>query len=293
MSGIGRPSNSIKKPGSWQRTLAYLLRDIAGIYLAVLAGVFVFQRSVIYKPSFPVASPAAAGAPSMRVIQVRTADDLRLVGWYQPAASPARPVIVFFHGNAGSIGTRAYKIRDFLRAGYGVLLAEYRGYNNNPGRPSEAGLYSDAHAYLDWLGAQGVPQDRIVLMGESLGTGVAVQMSLDYPQARALVLEAPYTSLPDVAALELPMFPAHLLALDHFASLEKIKSIRMPVLVIHGLHDGIVPAHFGQALYAAAPAPKKLLLLPGAGHNDLYAYKANDAVMAFLGNLPLRLPTIP
>src|SRR6185312_2979229 len=150
----------------------------------------------------------------LQPLEVKTEDGLTLTSWYTPARKIDKFTIVFFQGNAGHLGYRNYKVRPWIDAGYGVLMVGYRGFGN-PGSPSEEGLYNDARAAIDAVRAKGVPDKALVLYGESMGTGVAVQMATEY-DASALILESPYTSIPAVGADRYPLVPARLLIRDKF-----------------------------------------------------------------------------
>lgn len=260
---------------------------VAG-YLALVGSMYTFQRSILYFPSTAIPSPAASGVPEMTPVTLETADRLQLMSWYRPAAED-RKTIVYFHGNAGHIGYRGVKARPYLDAGYGMLLVSYRGYGGNPGSPSEAGLYDDGRAALAFLAAQGVEPGDTVIYGESLGTGVAVQIAFEQARASkpvaAVILEAPFTSTVDVGASHYPWAPVRWLMKDQFDSRSKIAGIQAPVLIVHGGTDRVVPIRFGEALYAAAVSPKDSLWIPDAGHNDLDAFGASDKVLAFLAAL--------
>jgi fermentation-respiration switch protein FrsA (DUF1100 family) len=191
-------------------------------------------------------------------------------------------VLVVFHGNAGHIGDRVPKFDELMDAGYGLLLAGYRGYGGNPGRPSEADLTGDARLLLDWLAGQGIGPARTVLYGESLGTGIAVKMAAERPAA-ALVLESPYTSIADVAQMHYWYLPAKWLLLDKWNSMAHIGRIEAPLLVVHGARDRTIPARYGQRLFAAAPDPKEIFMLDQGAHNDLYEFpQVPDRVIDFL-----------
>ena len=196
------------------------------------------------------------------------------------------PTILYFHGNAGNIGSRIDKIFPFSKAGYGILLAGYRGYGGNAGSPSEQGLLMDGRAALAFLAAQGATSENIVLYGESLGTGVAVPMAVEAASSgaavRALVLEAPFTSVVEVASSFYPIFPVRWLLKDRFDSAAIIARIGTPVFVYHGVKDTTIPIRFGRKLYDLAVDPKESLWVKGAGHNDLFAYEADLAVLEFL-----------
>jgi uncharacterized protein len=239
------------------------------------------DRALLYFPDRLRPALGAVGVPAAREVRLATADGLDLLAWYLPPAEPGRPVLAYFHGNGGHIGYRAERLRRFARAGLGVLFLEYRGYGGNPGKPSEAGLYADARAGLDFLAAEGVAPDRLVLYGESLGGGVAVEMATEREIA-ALVLEAPFTSVAAVGRHHYPFLPVDLVLRDRFNSAAKIGAVRAPLLVLHGERDTIVPPEFGRALFAAAPEPKEAWFAPEGGHNDLREHGALEAALDFI-----------
>ena len=200
----------------------------------------------------------------MMPVETTAADGISVIHWYAPP-QPGQAVVVLFHGTGGNV-TALEPWAEALRAhGCGVLLADYRGYSGNPGLPSEQGLYADARAALDWLAAQGFQDRRIVLLGWSLGTGVAVQMAVERHPA-ALVLLAPYTSVADVGAHRHPILPVSSLIRDRFDSIGKIAAIDAPVMIVAGDLDLIVPPDMGRRLFAAAREPKRALFLPQTGH---------------------------
>jgi fermentation-respiration switch protein FrsA (DUF1100 family) len=256
-----------------------LVTAAASVYIAANGALYVFQRRLVFAAMGRPCTPAEAGVPEMAEVPYRTEDGLALRAWYWSGGKG--PTIVYFHGNAGHCAERAYKARFYIDRGYNFLLTSYRGYSGNPGRPSEAGVYRDARAALDFLAGEGIAPGRVVLYGESLGTGIAVQMAAERRMA-ALVLEAPFTSLVDVASRHYWWTPARWLVRDRFESLAKIGAIAMPLLVVHGQRDRTVPVSFGKRLFAAAPEPKELRLLPRAGHADVYDHGAGEAVDAFL-----------
>lgn len=257
----------------------------AGGYAALVAGMYVFQRNLMYLPSASMPSPAASGVGEMRTVTLHTEDGLELAAWYRPAR-PGRATIVYFHGNAGHLGYRAGRVRPYLDAGYGVLLVEYRGYGGNPGRPSEEGLYRDGRAALAYLAGGGVAVRCLVLYGESLGGGVAVQLAVEQARkgtpAGAVVLEAPLTSVADIGARHMPFVPVRTLLKDRFNILAKVVEIEAPLLIVHGENDRVVPIGSGRALYAAALPPKDSLWVAGGGHEDLDRFGLQQVVIAFV-----------
>jgi len=266
-----------------RRVLNFLIAT-AFVYFATCLFLYINQRSFIYFPDRTTPAPEQYGVPYVDVITVTTQDGLTLHGWYHPPATPEMPVVVLFHGNASHHGLRSFKAAPLIARGYGYLLAGYRGYGGNPGRPSEQGLYHDGRAYIDWLiEQQGIAPDRIVLSGESLGSGVVIQLATEYPGFAGIILETPFTSLPDLARRQFFMFPVGLLMKDQFRNLEKIGQIEtVPLFILHGQRDTIVPLRFARQLYQAANEPKTLTILPHSGHNDMYMHGAAEKVLEFL-----------
>jgi fermentation-respiration switch protein FrsA (DUF1100 family) len=237
------------------------------------------QRRLIYFPSPGPVPPAAAVLPGGRDVVVDTEDGIRLGAWYFPAG---RTAVLVCNGNAGDRSMRATLAAALNRMGLSVLLFDYRGYGGNPGSPSEEGLAADARATRAWLAAR-ADVDRVVYFGESLGAAVAIGLAVQQPPA-ALVLRSPFTSLSDVAAVHYPWLPARRLLLDRYPSIERIASIRAPVLVIAGDRDDIVPAPLSRRLYDAAAEPKRWLLMRGAGHNDPEPASVFDGIARFLSS---------
>ena len=224
------------------------------------------QRRLIYFPSPGPLPSAATALPNGQDVQIETDDAIRLGGWYFPVDGN-NPAVLVFAGNAGDRSARVPLASALNRMGCSVLLFDYRGYGGNSGRPSEDGLAADARAAQAWLAAQpGI--EEIVYFGESLGAAVAIGLAVERPP-RALVLRSPFTSLPDVGAVHYPWLPVRRLLLDRYPSLERIGSLRVPLLVIAGTRDDVVPEPMSRRLYDAANEPKRYVLVPGAGHDDL------------------------
>lgn len=267
----------------------------AACYLAVVAGMYAFQRNLLYLPDQRRPSPAARELLGMETVVLNTADGLRLSAWYREAGAE-QPTIVHFHGNGGNIGSRAHRMAPYLDAGFGLLMVEYRGYGGNPGEPTEDGLYEDGRAALAFLDRRGVAAETIVLYGESLGSGVAVQLAADRGSGEtdnestdaqtspvaAVVLEAPLSSVTDVAAHHYPYLPVRWLLKDRFESEAKIPTVAAPVLVIHGERDRVVPIRYGHTLFEAAQEPKEARWVPEAGHEDLDRYGLQATVIDFV-----------
>lgn len=260
---------------------------VVGVYAALVGALYVIQRELIYHPSHSMPSPAQSGIPEMRPMTITAQDGVAVVSWYRPAQG-GRPTIVYFQGNGGNIADRGFKARPYLDRGFGMLLVGYRGYGENPGDPSERGLYADGRAQLAFLAREGVPPRRWVLYGESLGSGIAVQLALEQAAKSpvgAVVLEAPYTSLGDAAAAHYPYVPARALIKDRFDSIDKITGIDAPLFVVHGENDPVVPVKLGRRLFQAAREPKEGHWIKGGGHNDLYQHGVAALVVGFLDRM--------
>lgn len=263
-----------------RRVMSVFLSLLAA-YLVLVAGLFLFQRSLMYHPSAGLQTPAAHGVPDMQRITIQSEDGLTLAAWYKPATDD-RQTMLYLHGNAGHIGYRAGKVRPYLDAGYGVLLLSYRGFGGNPGNPTEDGLYQDAAAALSYLAAQNLALSNTVVYGESLGTGVAVELAQNKPLS-AIVLEAPFTSISAVAAQHFFYVPARYLVRDRYDSASKIAALKAPILFIHGDRDRTVPQKFGRALFEKAPDRREFFDVTGAGHNNLYDFGVPEKVIDFMG----------
>lgn len=238
---------------------------------------WVFQRHLIYLPERASPPPAATVLPGSEEVSFRTQDGLRLAAWFLPGEDDG-PAVLVLPGNAGNRAARAPLAEALAGSGLSVLLVDYRGYGGNPGTPSEAGLLADARAAVAYLAARpDVDPARIVYFGESLGAGVAVALAVERPAA-AIVLRSPFTSLADVARVHYPFLPTGLLLRDRYAAIEQIGRVTTPILVVAGGEDRIVPVEQSRRLHDAAPEPKRLVVIPGADHND-YALLAGDRLV--------------
>jgi len=198
-----------------------------------------------------------------------------------PPANDTQPVVLYLHGNAGHIGNRAVRMEALNRFGWGVLLLEYRGFGGNPGVVGEDGLNTDALAGYAAIRAMGVAANRLLLWGESLGTGVAVRLATEV-DVGAVMLEAPYTSIMAIGQKRFPFVPVSWLLRDRFDLIGRIAMMRAPVLVMAGGQDNIVPPAMSRAVFAGARGKKVFWLAQDAGHNDLVAAGALDAARAFI-----------
>lgn len=256
------------------------------VLLSVTALLFVLwrgQRRLIYLPDI-VPPPAVERAlPGAHEVEFETADGLRLAGWWlQPAEAPPRGTVLVLPGNAGDRGDRAPLAARLAERRFAVLLVDYRGYGGNPARPDEEGLAADARAARRWVIEQsGVDARRLIYFGESLGSGVAVRLAAEHPPA-LLVLRSPFTSLVDTARVHYPWLPVGTLLRDRFDSLRRIGELSMPLLVVAGNRDRIVPLEQSRRLYEASGSPqRRLVVIEDAGHNDFALLVGDEMLDAF------------
>ena len=225
-------------------------------------------NALLYFPSRTIVqSPADAGLAYVDV-ELESVDGERLHGWWVGRRAPGLGHVLLCHGNAGNVGDRVLHAALLTAVGFDVLLFDYRGYGHSSGKPSERGTYRDARAALACLlGQPDVDSTRVLYLGESLGGAVAIELALAHPPA-GLVLLSAFTSVRQMARVHYPLIPTALVP-DAYPSLRLIGGLRSPLLVLHGEDDAIVPVEHGRALLHAAPDPKRLRIVPGAGHNDI------------------------
>jgi fermentation-respiration switch protein FrsA (DUF1100 family) len=260
--------------------LKWLLIVVSAGYVCGLVVLFLAQRSILFPiPTAERTPPQAAGFPEAQEHVLTTADGERVIVWHVPAR-PGRPVVLYFHGNGDFLAGFFGRFRDIIADGTGIVALSYRGYAGSSGQPSERGLLQDAAAAYAFTTAR-YSTDQIVVWGFSLGTGVAVALAADKPVGK-LILEAPYTSIADVAASAFWYAPVRLLMRDQFRSDERIARVSAPLLVMHGALDPTIPVAFGERLFALANEPKRLVRLARGGHNDLDDFGALEIARNFI-----------
>ncbi len=273
---------------SWRlgRSLGRIVGAALVAYLVVMGVAMFLENSLIY---FPSVYPEGDWSPRGLAFEdawFQAADGTRIHGWYVPKQN-ARAAVLFCHGNGGNLTHRVDTLMMLhRRIGVSVLIFDYRGYGRSKGKPSEAGVLADARAARAWLAARENTRDAdVVLMGESLGGAVAVDLAAR-DGARALVLESTFSSLPDVAAYHYAWLPVRWAMRTQFDSVAKIGDYHGPLLQAHGDADTIVPLCFGRRLFEAAAEPKQFLLLHGHDHNDPLPPQFDDALAALVERLP-------
>lgn len=259
--------------------LVWALALPALAYLGLVGALSAFGRSFIYHPDPAVIERRPDDPAAIEDIRIATPDGETLRAWWMPPA-PGKPVIVYFDGNAGRLHLQGYRFAEVEKRGYGMLAPAYRGYSGSTGRPSEAAFHADARLVHDWVRSRS-PGHAIIAHGFSLGTGVAVRLAAQRP-VRALVLEAPYTAIVDVAADAAPALPMRLIMKDRYLSRDWIGRVSAPVLVVHGDADQVIPFAHGERLFAKARKPKTFVRMPGGGHSDLVARGLYGHVWRFL-----------
>ena len=209
--------------------------------------------------------------------------DIRIHARRHPNSN-AKLSLLFFHGNAGSLENRTYKLNHFKDLNVNFLIIAWRGFNGNEGKPSETGLYRDAKSAIKWLNLKGVTEENIILYGESLGTGVAVEVAQNKNYA-GVILESPYTSMVNMGKKHYPLFPVRFLLKDKFESYKKIKKVSVPILVIHGKIDTIVPFAMGKKMYELANEPKFFYFQEYGDHMVDYDEKLLSVLKKFIQSL--------
>lgn len=244
-------------------------------FLALAAALFLLsacrmEDQFIFHPSAVVALTPRAVGIDFKDVYFSAADGVSLNGWYV-SHREARSTLVWFHGNAGNIGHRVENIKllhDKVKVN--VFIFDYRGYGKSQGRASEEGTYLDGEAALEFVKKQfGAQPKKTILFGRSLGAAVAAEMAARF-QYQGLILESPFVSIREMARAVFPLLPIGPLLRTRYDTEEKVRKIKIPLLVLHGDRDEVVPFAQGKTVFAAAPEPKTFFTIHGAGHNDTY-----------------------
>lgn len=267
------PINKAKRVGVVAITLVIV------IYLGIVLLLALAQRRILYPVANRGAPPLMIAPPGYMLTNVRTSDGLSIKCLYRPA-STGMPTLLIFHGNGDTVMGSAVIAAPLIELGYGAMLAEFRGYGGNPGSPDEAGLYRDGDAARRFLDDQGIVANKIVVVGYSLGSGIASEIASQAPVG-ALVLISPFTSVPDAAGQHFPWLPTRLLMRDRFATIERLGSIHAPLLLIHGEADQIVYPSNSRILAKSRP-DATLRIVPGFGHEIAFRPQAAKIISDWL-----------
>ncbi len=258
---------------------------LTAVSVVVLAGLAVAalwasQRQLVYLPDRAPVPPAATVLSGASDVVLQTDDGLQLGAWYLPAAAADAPAVLVASGNGGSRGSRAPLAHGLAEQGLSVLLFDYRGYGGNPGSPSEQGLARDVRAARRFLlDVAGVPNDRLLYFGESLGAAVVTELASEHPPA-GLVLRSPFTDLASVGSVHYPLLPVRALLRDRYPVAEHIAEVTVPTTVIYGTADSIVPPQQSRAVADAAATLHQLTAIRGADHNDLVLVAGDGVIQA-------------
>ena len=253
------------------------------IYALVLILLFISQRSLMYHPQENNYFGDKLEV-DIEKVNITTSDNINLLGWFHKKNLKKFKTIVYFHGNAGKLENRIHKLNHFKDMDVNFLIIAWRGFSGNSGKPSERGLYDDGSSVILWLKNLGLKENDIVLYGESLGTGVAIEIAQSNNFA-GLVLETPFTSMVEAAKNFYPYIPVALLLKDKYENQKKIKNINIPLLVMHGEADQIVPFWMGKKIYEIANQPKYSYFTKFDDHMMEYDEKLVFALNTFIKSL--------
>jgi fermentation-respiration switch protein FrsA (DUF1100 family) len=222
------------------------------------------QRQLMYFPDRTRIQPANAGLTDVQERVLKTPDGERVIAWYGKAR-PGQPTLLYFHGNAGGLAIRAERIRDFMAEGWGVYMPSYRGFSGSTGYATEANNVADARLAYNALVREGVAPKSIIIFGESLGSGIAVRLAAQR-NAAGIILDAPYTSIVELGAAAYPFLPVRMLLIDRYETTKYIAKVKVPLLILHGELDSVVPVAMAREVARLANEPKRLVIFPDGGH---------------------------
>jgi len=234
--------------------LYLVISSIILVYFVTILFIYFYQRSLLYHPSENNYLNEKIKF-SYEEIFIETDENIKLKSWFIEKDLKKFKTILLFHGNAGNLFNRVYKLNELNKLDLNILIISWRGFSGNEGKPTERNLYHDAEEAVKWLNSRGVNNKNIVLYGESLGTGVATELGKRNIFG-GIILESPFTSIAKAAKIYYPYFPINLLLKDRYDSIEKIQSITTPILIMHGKKDNIVPQKMGLELFKKANEPK-------------------------------------
>lgn len=269
-----------RRPPRRRRRALHIGICVLTIVLLPLTMLWIFQRRLIFQPDTASPGPAASYVDGLTDVILETSDGLELTAWYLPPTGQCSTTVLVAPGNAGNRAGRVELVSNLGARGIGVLLLEYRGYGANPGSPSESGLKLDAEAAWRFLNQRSEPTE-LIYFGESLGGGVVSTLALDYPPI-ALILRSPFVDLATVGQSSYPIIPVRLLLKDRFPVQENVSRIGVPLTVILGDHDRLIPPAQSRAVAAAGSGPTSLIEIAGADHNDSTLAHGPEVVQATL-----------
>ena len=263
--------------------ITLILSVFIATYLFILIFTYIFQRNLLYHPGENNYFGDQLHV-SIKKVKIKTQDSIELIAWYHKKDITKYKTILFLHGNAGSLENRIHKINHFKDMNINFLIVAWRGFSGNEGKPTEKGLYEDAHSAVRWLNTEGIDENNIVIYGESLGTGVTTEIAQNRNFA-GIILESPFTSMIDAGKDKYPYLPVRFLLKDKYESKKKIKNIKSPILIMHGKVDNIVPFHMGKKMYELANKPKYSYFSEYDDHMMEYNEKLLNVLKDFIDSL--------
>jgi len=267
----------------FRNNLLQIILIIFFIYFLILVFLYFYQRNLLYHPNENNYSEDKISV-DIENVRIKTSDNIELLGWYHEKNLKDFKTLIFFHGNAGSLENRIHKLNHFRDMNINFLIIAWRGFSGNNGNPSEQGLYEDGKSAIDWLIKKGVSEKNLILYGESLGTGVATHLAQNKNFA-GVILETPFTSMIDAAKKFYPYIPVKLLLKDKFENYKKIKNINLPILIMHGEVDQLVPFSMGKKIYEIANEPKYSYFTKYDNHMMEYDENLVLALKSFIKSL--------
>jgi len=249
-------------------------------YLVLLVLIYFYQRNLLYHPSENNYQNDEAQF-DYEEVNIEVEDGITLKSWLLNKDFKKFKTLLIFHGNAGDLSNRIYKLNELNKLKINILLISWRGFSGNKGSPTEENLYKDAEAAIKWLNKKNINNSRIILYGESLGTGVAVEMAKKI-NFNSIILESPFTSIEDSAKIYYPFLPVKFLLKDRFDSISKIQMIKSPIMIMHGVKDDVVPFSMGKKLFEKANSPKYSYFTPTDDHMMEFNSKLLGEVKNFL-----------
>ena len=234
--------------------LYLVLSSIVIAYIVLIIFIYFYQRNLLYHPSENNYQGDKIQF-DYEEIYIKVDEEIKLKSWIIEKDFKKYKTLVIFHGNAGHLSNRIHKLNELYKLNINILLISWRGFSGNKGSPTEQNLYKDAEAAIKWLNEKNIYNNQIILYGESLGSGVAVELGKKN-NFSSIILESPFTSIENSAKIYYPYLPVRLILKDRYDSIGKIKMINIPILIMHGEKDDVVPISMGKELFEKANNPK-------------------------------------
>ena len=267
----------------FKRKILQIILLLTSLYLIVLIILFFYQRNLLYHPNENNYSGDNLSV-KIKELQIPTSDNLVLKSWLHKKDFKRFKTIVYFHGNAGTLDNRIHKLNYFKDMDVNFLIIAWRGFSGNNGKPTEKGLYIDGRSAVNWILKQGVKEEDIILYGESLGTGIVTEIAQNKKFA-GVILETPFTSMVAAAKQFYPYIPVNILLKDRYENEKKIKNINMPIIIMHGKKDKIVPFSMGKRIFELANEPKYSYFTENDDHMMEYDNQLINVLKRFIKTL--------